>query len=255
MSAVALESAIGVKMIIDKKEWQLPKPVSNRPGYDMEYYRVYLGNYFGNMNIKKFLDNEKLYDSLSIMRKEESPMQWGLRVKTTLQSLLSQKEYSIYHTFCLFAGYGEVEFDKSYHEYYRPKIHKNNLAICFRCWKPFQVNEIKPTKSYHHGWHRFIELIEAKDMMQGHWDQECSDPLSDLGRARVKQQAFDKFKENDLMGVYCNKLRPPLNKYQNSVRDESHSSTPNILFISSRYAKQPKGTALRLRDGTVIMIV
>ncbi|CAB4438271.1 unnamed protein product [Rhizophagus irregularis] len=217
MSAVALESAIGVKMIIDKKEWQLPKPVSNRPGYDMEYYRVYLGNYFGNMNIKKFLDNEKLYDSLSIMRKEESPMQWGLRVKTTLQSLLSQKEYSIYHTFCLFAGYGEVEFDKSYHEYYRPKIHKNNLAICFRCWKPFQVNEIKPTKSYHHGWHRFIELIEAKDMMQGHWDQECSDPLSDLGRARVKQQAFDKFKENDLMGVYCNKLRPPLNKYQNST--------------------------------------
>ncbi|RGB22615.1 hypothetical protein C1646_677713 [Rhizophagus diaphanus] len=176
MSAVALENTSGVKMIIDKKEWQLPKPVSNRSGYDMEYYRVYLGNYFGNMNIKKFLDNEKLYDSLSIMRKEESPMQ-------------------------------------------------------------------------------FIELIEAKDMMQGHWDQECSDPLNDLGRVRVKQLAFDKFKKNDLIGVYCNKLRPPLNKYQNSVRDEPHSSIPNILFISSRYAKQSKGTALRLRDGTVIMIV
>ncbi|PKK66738.1 hypothetical protein RhiirC2_784407 [Rhizophagus irregularis] len=145
MLAVALESTIGVKMIIDKKEWQLPKPVSNCPGYDMEYYRG------------------------------QSPMQWGLQVKTTLQSLLSPKEYSIYHTFCLFAKYGKVEFDKSYHEYYHPKIHKNNLAICFRCWKPFQVNEIKPTKSYHHGWHRFIELIEAKDMMQGHWDQECSE--------------------------------------------------------------------------------
>ena len=114
MSAVTLESAINVKMIIDKKEWRLPKPVSNRPGYDMEYYRVYLGNYFGSMNIKKFLDNEKFYDSLSIMRKGKSPMQWGLRVKSTLQDLLSRNENSIYHTFCLFAGYGEVEFDKSY---------------------------------------------------------------------------------------------------------------------------------------------
>src|SRR4051794_30544896 len=140
------------------------------------------------------------------------------------------------------------------------------MAICFRCWKPFQVNEIKPTKSYHHGWHRFIELIEAKGMMQEHWDQECSDPLSDLGRARVKQQAFDKFKENDLIGVYCNKLRLPL-KYWDSIRDKTHSLTPpNKLFISSRYAKQnnlllstkhlnqPKGTVLRLKDGTEITI-
>ncbi|CAB5205188.1 unnamed protein product [Rhizophagus irregularis] len=54
---------------------------------------------------------------------------------------------------------------------------------------------------------------------------------------------------------YGRSLTPPLNKYQDSVRDVPHSSTPNILFISSQYAKQPKGTALRLRDGTVIMIV
>jgi hypothetical protein len=110
-------------------------------------------------------------------------------------------------------------------------------------------------------------LIEAKDMMQGHWDQECSDPLSDLECERVKQQAFDKFKENDLIGVYCNKLRLPLNKYQDSVRDEPHSSTPNILFISSLYAKQnnllpftkhlnqPKDITIRLRDRTEITIV
>jgi hypothetical protein len=58
MSAITLESAINIKMIIDKKEWRLPKPVSNRPRYDMEYYRVYIGNYFSSMNIKKFLDNE-----------------------------------------------------------------------------------------------------------------------------------------------------------------------------------------------------
>jgi hypothetical protein len=55
MSAIALESAIGVKMIIDKKEWWLPKPVSNHPGYDMEYYRTYLENYCGSMDFKKFL--------------------------------------------------------------------------------------------------------------------------------------------------------------------------------------------------------
>ncbi|POG74834.1 hypothetical protein GLOIN_2v1770884 [Rhizophagus irregularis DAOM 181602=DAOM 197198] len=146
MTVVTLESASYINMIIDKKEWRLPKPISNRPGYDMEYYRTYLANYY--------------------------------------------------------------------------------------------VNEIKPTKSYHHGWHRFIELIEIKDMMQEHWDQECSDPLSDLRRARVKQQAFNKFKENDLIGIYCNKLQPPL-KYWDSIRNETHSLTPpNKLFISFQYAKQ-----------------
>ncbi|CAI2182587.1 9981_t:CDS:2 [Funneliformis geosporum] len=91
MSAIALESAIGVKMIIDKKEWRLTKPVSNRPGYDMEYYRVYLRNYFSSMNIKKFLDNEKLYDSLSIMRKEESLMQWDYELKLTFNLYCRKK--------------------------------------------------------------------------------------------------------------------------------------------------------------------
>ena len=187
MTVVTLASAININMIIDKKQWRLPKPVSNCPGYNMEYYRTYLRNYWSGIDFKKFLANEKIYDKLSIMRKGESPVQWGLRVKNTLQYLLSRNEKSIYHSFCLFAGFGEGKFDESYHSYHRPKIHKNNMAICFRCWKPFQVNEIKPTKSYHHGWHRFIELIEAKDMMQRHWDQECSDPLSDLERVRVKQ--------------------------------------------------------------------
>ncbi|UZO23462.1 uncharacterized protein OCT59_015802 [Rhizophagus irregularis] len=182
MTVVTLESASYINMIIDKKEWRLPKPISNRPGYDMEYYRTYLANYYGSVDVEKFLDNEKFYDKLSIMRK-------------------------------------------------------------------------------------FIELIEIKDMMQEHWDQECSDPLSDLRRARVKQQAFNKFKENDLIGIYCNKLQPPL-KYWDSIRNETHSLTPpNKLFISFQYAKQnnllppinhlnqPKGTVLRLRDGREITIV
>ena len=55
MSVVTLENAINVKMIIDKKEWQLPKPISNCPEYNMKYYRVYFGNYFGSINIKNSL--------------------------------------------------------------------------------------------------------------------------------------------------------------------------------------------------------
>jgi hypothetical protein len=183
------------------------------------------------MDCKKFLANEKIYDKLSIMRKGESPVQWGLRVKSTLQYLLSRNENSIYHSFCLFAGFGEGKFDESYHSYYRPKIHKNNMAICFCCWKPFQVNEIKPTKLYHHGWHRSIELIEAEDMMQGHWDQECSDPLSDLGRARVKQQAFDK-------SFFKNKFSQKETAFTLQIDRSKGPTPPNKLFISSRYAKQ-----------------
>jgi hypothetical protein len=32
MLAVTLTSAYNVEMVIDKKEWRLPKPTSNRPG-------------------------------------------------------------------------------------------------------------------------------------------------------------------------------------------------------------------------------
>jgi hypothetical protein len=74
MTVVTLASATNINMIIDKKQWRLPKPISNRPGYDMEYYRTYLENYYGSMDFKKFLANEKIYDKLSIMRKGESPV-------------------------------------------------------------------------------------------------------------------------------------------------------------------------------------
>jgi hypothetical protein len=118
---------MNVKMIIKlKQQWRLAKSISNRPGYDMEYYRTYLANYWGNLDFKKFLANEKIYNKLSIMRKGESSVQWGLRVKSTLQYLLSRNEKSIYHSFCLFAGFGKGKFDESYYNYCRPKIHKNN---------------------------------------------------------------------------------------------------------------------------------
>ncbi len=84
MTVVTLANTSNINMIIDKKEWRLPKPISNHPGYDMEYYRTYLENYCGNMDFKKFLANEKIYDRLLIMRKRESPVQWELQVKNTL---------------------------------------------------------------------------------------------------------------------------------------------------------------------------
>ena len=81
-----------------KKEWRLPKPINNHPGYDMDdYYRTYLGNYFSTTDFEKFLDNEKEYNKLSIIKKLESSMQWGLRVRIALQDLLSQNKFSIYH--------------------------------------------------------------------------------------------------------------------------------------------------------------
>ena len=89
MMVVILASAININMIIDKKQQWLLKPVSNRPGYDMEYYKTHLRNYWSGIDFKKFLANEKIYDKLSIMRKGESSVQWKLRIKSILQYLLS----------------------------------------------------------------------------------------------------------------------------------------------------------------------
>src|SRR5580704_4634245 len=71
MSEDTLNSALNVK-------------INNRPGYNMNYYREYLGNYSIISNTEKFLNNEKFYDKLSIMGMGESPAQWKLRVKYTL---------------------------------------------------------------------------------------------------------------------------------------------------------------------------
>ncbi|RIA89826.1 hypothetical protein C1645_738334 [Glomus cerebriforme] len=44
------------------------------------------------------------------MRKGEFPIQWRLRFKIALQDLLSQNKSSIYHRYCLCAGFGEGMF-------------------------------------------------------------------------------------------------------------------------------------------------
>ena len=60
-----------------------------------------------------------------------------------LQELINEKKGSFYHRYCLFSSFGKgrlVNFD-----YYRPRIHKTHMMICFDC-----------------------EIIEPKDLMQNH---------------------------------------------------------------------------------------
>ncbi|EXX79372.1 hypothetical protein RirG_006250 [Rhizophagus irregularis DAOM 197198w] len=60
-----------------------------------------------------------------------------------------------------------------------------------------------------------------------------------------------KFKPACISVTSGNQEMIPPTSYQSS----NCKSDTGKIFISSQYAKQPKGTALRLRDGTLIMIV
>ncbi|RIB20192.1 hypothetical protein C2G38_2179926 [Gigaspora rosea] len=86
---------LDITIILDERfNKVVPKPVNNHPGYDIKY-------------------------------------QWAVRVRGTVQTLLAEKYWSIYHVHCLYAGFGErIETDDGY---YRPRIHKSQMAICFDC--------------------------------------------------------------------------------------------------------------------------
>ena len=43
------------------------------------------------------------------IRSHESPQQWANRVRGPLQELLSKREYSLYHVYCLFASFGQLK--------------------------------------------------------------------------------------------------------------------------------------------------
>ena len=51
---------------------------------------------------------------LLYIRPHESLQQWANRVRGPLQELLSKRGYSLYHVFCLFASFGQVE-SKTYY--------------------------------------------------------------------------------------------------------------------------------------------
>nr|CAG8597862.1 1175_t:CDS:2 [Entrophospora candida] len=154
-------SSFDITIIIHgDKERQLPKPFNNRPGYDMKYVMAIINKY-------DYYNN-----------------------------LLSGNKLGMYHRYCLFASYpgGRLEDYNNYKNYYRPKPFKNGTAICFGCWKIFRVNvNIKPKKIFNR--RRYIEIIEAKDLMLDHWDHECAKPKTDFGCARIIQRAWRNFKK------------------------------------------------------------
>ncbi|CAG8618518.1 302_t:CDS:2, partial [Diversispora eburnea] len=47
------------------------------------------------------------------------------------------------------------------------------------CMKLIHIDNVKPTKTFHHTRSRYVEIIKSEDLMQKHWDQESADnPLS-----------------------------------------------------------------------------
>jgi hypothetical protein len=222
-----------MSIILDKiYNKSVPKPTSLRPGYDIAHIMAQRG-YSNSDQFEKTINVEKIYDNLSIIRSYGTPQQWVNRVKTTLQTLIDEGYKSFYHVFCLFGSFGEGVTNTYYDNfkgrevvssYHRPSIHKSQMAICFNCWKLVKITTVKPRKVYYDGWRRWVYEIKPEDLMKNHWDQECDDPLTDAGRVRVRQQAFDNFKKiNKLSSIQIQDVYFKENdlKYWYSAKDKS----------------------------------
>jgi hypothetical protein len=86
------------------------------------------------------VEMEKIYDNLSIIRLYETPQQWAIRVKATLQTLIAEGYRSFYHVFCLFGSFGQGVINTCYDNwtgreipisYHRPSVHKSQMANLF----------------------------------------------------------------------------------------------------------------------------
>ncbi|CAB5372413.1 hypothetical protein RhiirA5_374536 [Rhizophagus irregularis] len=135
----------------------------HRSGYDLDRVREVGG--WGIQNKSRFINNEKEFDRLSIIKPGETLEQWKARVMEEVKILISRKSHSIYHRFCLHASSGDVESDASYSDYKRPETHSSRAVICFKCWEIFRPNDETCGRT-------------AKDLMQEHWENEC-------GRIRI----------------------------------------------------------------------
>ncbi|CAG8658658.1 7111_t:CDS:2, partial [Diversispora eburnea] len=93
--------------------------------------------------------------------------------RVPLQELVSEKKRSVYHVHCLFGAFGNSKLVD--HDYFRPRIHKANVAICLDCMKLIYVDNVKPTKTFHYARNRYVEIIEPKDLMINHWNNESKD--------------------------------------------------------------------------------
>ncbi|CAG8654011.1 3920_t:CDS:1, partial [Diversispora eburnea] len=106
---------------------------------------------------------EKRYDTLSVIRPHETLKQWVIRVRVPLQKLVSEEKRSVYHVYALFLGFGKGKFID--HDYYRPKIHKANMAICLNCIKLICIDNVKLIKKFHYARSRYVEIIKPEDLM------------------------------------------------------------------------------------------
>ena len=96
-----------------------------------------------------------------------------------MQELLSKQEYSLYHVYSFFASFGQEKNKTFYdydidglrdipHEYHKPSVHKNQIAICFKCWKLIKITEVEPRKVYYDGWRRWAYEVKSEDLMKNH---------------------------------------------------------------------------------------
>ena len=131
-----------VTIILDKNYNKIvPRPINLRPGYDMEH--VFNSHpQTDEYRYEKVVKIEKEYDCLSIVRHHETLQQWANRVRGSLQELLSKREYSLYHVYCLLSSFGQLksktfyvngELYEDHFAYRRPSVHKSQMAICFKC--------------------------------------------------------------------------------------------------------------------------
>ncbi|PKY38909.1 hypothetical protein RhiirA4_483845 [Rhizophagus irregularis] len=187
-------SRLSSNIILD--EWFnkiVPKPINNRPGYDMKYVSAYIVNYCYGTDLKKIIGIEWEYDTLSVVKPGQSLVAWAVSVRIRLQELLANQRFSVYHRHCLFAGFGNGKMVNS--DYHRPRINKSNMAICFDCWKLVKITDIKPKKTYFSGWRRYGYEIKSEDLMKYHWDNECSKAKTPDGSARIIQRAYRNYKK------------------------------------------------------------
>ena len=224
-------SGFDIATIIDKKDKTLPKPYNNRPGFDMKYAVSYISHYgrsYAN-KLNQIFDNERLFDTLSTLKQNETPVQWAIRVRIPLQDLLNSGKFSIYHRYCLFMSYGKGKFN-NFH-YHRPRIHKSHMAICFDCWKLTKIDNVNPKKSFHFTRQRYIDYLEPKDLMLEHWDYECNKPKTDFGKARIIQIAYRNYK---------NRPESLATQAWNAMRNDGTSDDGKFLGLTRHKVKNPQ---------------
>ena len=75
-------SGFGVDIILDKEfNKVVPKPVNNRPGYDMKYVNAYIVNYCYRTDINKIIKIEREYDILSVVKPGQSLIAWVVKAR------------------------------------------------------------------------------------------------------------------------------------------------------------------------------